>query len=129
MVDMGKMRILVIDDMPQIRKVICRMLKGHEVVECTNGRDALCILSDDDAFDVILSDMDMGIMDGEMFYVELARRSPLMSEKVVFVTGGGGSIAQDAFLKMAPCPVVMKPFRAQDLNYAMSSVCPEMMNE
>lgn len=115
------MRILVIDDMPQIRKMLRRMLADHEVVECVNGAEALDLLDDDDGFDLILSDMDMSVMDGARFYAALELRNSPLCSKVVFVTGGGSSDRQSKFLSSTSCPIVVKPFVVTDLNHVISS--------
>lgn len=120
------MRVLVIDDIPQIRKIICRMLKDHDVVECRSGEEALDVLKNDEAFDVILSDMDMGVMDGATFYATLAERNPALSDRVIFVTGGGSNAEQNRFLAVTDRPIVSKPFGVKDLNHAISSVGMEM---
>lgn len=123
---MGKMRILVIDDIPQMRRILRRMLGGHEVVECKDGSEALNVLLGDDSFDVILSDMDMGVMDGESFFEALTEHKPELSDRVVFVTGGGATLSQSRFLSSTSRPVVSKPFRSEDLNHAISSIGVEM---
>jgi len=119
------MRILVIDDVPQIRRIIRRMLREHDVVECSDGMAALEVLNGDDGFDVIFSDMDMAGMNGADFYAALEFRSPLLCSRVVFVTGGGASIAQDKFLRSTARPIVSKPFGVNDLNHAINFVGAE----
>lgn len=116
------MRILIVDDMPQIRRMLRRMLGAHEIVECGNGAEALEVLNKDSKFDVILSDMDMGVMDGALFYAALESRQPSLCSKVVFVTGGGSCQSQNNFLNTTTRPIVAKPFGAKDLNHAISSV-------
>ena len=115
------MRILIIDDMPHIRKMLRRMLRGHEVIECVNGAEALDLLDDDDGFDLILSDMDMSVMDGARFYAALEFRNSPLCSKVVFVTGGGSSDKQSQFLDSTSRPIVAKPFGVKDLNHVISS--------
>ena len=57
--------ILVVDDEPDIRQVIKRLLRkeGHEVIEASNGREALEIVSYNSP-DIILLDVVMPVMDG-----------------------------------------------------------------
>ncbi|MFQ6026503.1 MAG: response regulator, partial [Dehalococcoidia bacterium] len=58
-------KILVVDDEPNIREVIKRLLskEGHEVIEATNGSEALEIVSYGSP-DIILLDVAMPVMDG-----------------------------------------------------------------
>jgi len=116
------MRILVVDDIPLIRRIIKRMLREHEVVECGSGAEALDVLGEDDQFDVILSDMNMGGMDGASFYTNLELRQPLLCSRVVFVSGGGATSVQAQFLRTTSRPVVSKPIDVQDLNIAIDMI-------
>ncbi|MBR2837904.1 MAG: response regulator [Kiritimatiellae bacterium] len=66
-------RILVVDDSPVNRAVLTAMLKKLGITDvklAENGRAALDILEEDSAFDVVLSDMWMPVMDG----AELVKR-------------------------------------------------------
>lgn len=117
-----KLRILAVDDSPQIRKVIRRFLKEHDVVSCGNGSDALDLLKSDNGFDVILSDMDMPVMDGAGLYEALEKSHPSLASRVVFVTGGGANREQQRFLRTTLRPMVTKPFRVEDLAYAIADI-------
>ncbi|WP_441859353.1 response regulator [Mesonia sp.] len=59
-------RVLIVDDNRNNRKILRRMLerKGIEVEEADSGLKALLIMSDHQAFDVIIMDYHMPIMDG-----------------------------------------------------------------
>jgi len=60
-------KVLLVDDSPSIMKMITMMLrlKGHEVITAENGSIALTLLNHHQhAFDVILMDLQMPIMDG-----------------------------------------------------------------
>ena len=117
-----KLRILAVDDSPQIRKVMQRFLKNHDLVCCSNGSDALALLKDDDGFDVIISDMDMPVMDGASLYHALHEHDPMLASRVMFVTGGGASREQQRFLQTTTRQVISKPFRVDDLNYAIADI-------
>jgi CheY-like chemotaxis protein len=117
-----KLRILAVDDNPQILKVMRRVLRDHDVVTCANGSEALILLEGDASFDVILSDMDMPVMSGADLYRNLAERSRSMSKRVVFVTGGGANKDQQEFLRSTGRPTVRKPFRAEELGCAIAAI-------
>ena len=59
-------RLLLIDDTPFFREVVKRYLlaEGHEVETAVNGEDALDQLAKDHEFDLIVSDIEMPVMDG-----------------------------------------------------------------
>ncbi len=59
------MRLLLIDDNPQIRMVVLRIIAalGHEAVEADGGEAGLALLARE-AFDLALIDIEMPGMDG-----------------------------------------------------------------
>jgi two-component system chemotaxis sensor kinase CheA len=69
-------RLLLIDDTPFFREVVKRylMAEGHEVETAVNGEDALEQLAKDRKFDLIVSDIEMPVMDGWEFAREARRR-------------------------------------------------------
>ncbi len=64
--DTTELRVLVVDDDRRLRLAMCQALRWAdcETVEASDGLHALDILSRDDHFDVILSDIRMPHMDG-----------------------------------------------------------------
>jgi two-component system chemotaxis sensor kinase CheA len=65
-------RILVVDDSPFYRRQISGFLRefGHEVHEAENGERAFSVLETVSGIDLVLTDVEMPVMDG----LELARR-------------------------------------------------------
>jgi two-component system chemotaxis sensor kinase CheA len=72
----GPRRLLLIDDTPFFREVVKRYLvaEGHEVETAINGEDALKQLAKGREFDLIVSDIEMPVMDGWEFAREARRR-------------------------------------------------------
>ncbi|WP_169570287.1 ATP-binding protein [Sneathiella limimaris] len=64
--DRRKLRILLAEDVDVNRMIVSTVLKkwGHEVVEAVNGREAVSKAEGEDAYDLILMDMQMPEMDG-----------------------------------------------------------------
>ncbi|SIO40766.1 two-component system, chemotaxis family, sensor kinase CheA [Singulisphaera sp. GP187] len=69
-------RLLLVDDTPFFREVVKRYLvaDGHYVETAVNGEDALSLLATGREFDLIVSDIEMPIMDGWEFAREVRRR-------------------------------------------------------
>jgi two-component system chemotaxis sensor kinase CheA len=69
-------RLLLIDDTPFFREVVKRYLvaEGHEVATAVNGEDGLGQLASGREFDLIVSDIEMPVMDGWEFAREARRR-------------------------------------------------------
>jgi two-component system chemotaxis sensor kinase CheA len=77
-------RLLVIDDTPFFLEVVKRYLaaEGHEVETAVNGENGLARLSSGRAYDLIISDIEMPVMDGWEFAREARRlgvRTPMLA--------------------------------------------------
>ena len=59
-------KILVVDDQRSVRNFVSSLLKGEDITiqEAQNGQEALAILESRGPVDLILSDVDMPVMDG-----------------------------------------------------------------
>jgi PAS domain S-box-containing protein len=80
-------RILVVDDEPLIREMVCDALANHQVTAVANGRDALERIAGQD-WDLILCDMVLPEISGLDVYRELEHVRPDALPKLVFMTGG-----------------------------------------
>ena len=80
--------VLVIDDNPQIREVVHRVLTsaGYRVTTAANGQDALALLDDPAvATDVVLTDVVMPGITGNAFALQLQAKRP--GVKILFMSG------------------------------------------
>jgi CheY-like chemotaxis protein len=117
-----RFRILVVEDDTVVRRTITRLLRAHDVVEAGHGGDALRILGEDGAFDVILCDIEMPTMRGDELYAQVARLNPALAEKMIFMTGASLSGQSGAFLKTEGRPVLFKPFQPSQLDAAVNEI-------
>jgi CheY-like chemotaxis protein len=62
------------------------------------------------AYDLIVSDTKMPVLDGEAFYAQLARDFPAISQRVIFLTGDVLSREKREFLERTGAPFLTKPF-------------------
>ena len=119
---MPDLRVLVVDDEPDIRATVAAMLEigGYDVEEAANGADALHVVEVRPP-DLILLDMRMPILDGWGFASELRRRGH--RTPIVVMTAArdaahwAGEIAASAF--------VAKPFGMDDLITAVEQARPQ----
>ena len=84
--------------------------RDHEVVDAADGRDALALLEDDLAFDVILCDLMMPQVDGPSVYAVLSETAPDLAERMVFISGGAFTSRAKDFVTATRALVVDKPF-------------------
>ncbi len=79
--------ILVVDDEEIIAQTLRIALAEQGVVECAcNGMEALDKIAAA-AYDVLIVDMNMPVMNGMEFYKEAVRRFPGIKERIIFFTG------------------------------------------
>jgi PAS domain S-box-containing protein len=117
---LNSLRILVIDDEPRIRAAFARALHSlGRVTTATGGVHAHRILEADDRFDVIVCDVMMPDMDGQMFYERLRQFRPQLMESVVFCTGGAADQSLSQFLADVPNTVLAKPLLPKKLREAV----------
>ena len=113
----GRLRLLVVDDEPEILNLLTEILEtaGHQVSTAVNGRTALDRIARGEAYDLILLDMKMPELDGHAVFEELARSRPEAARRVIFSTGDVISRDTQAFIAASGRPAVMKPFVADDI--------------
>ena len=110
-------RILVVEDEPIIAGLLSDMLMadGHEVDAVNTGRAALERLAVE-AYDLIVSDLRMPVLDGRGLYRELEANHPEMLRRILFVTGSALDPGNEEFLARTRVPWLAKPFSLGELH-------------
>ena len=109
-------RLLVVEDEEEVRSFILDALRrdGHEIDVADDGLKALWLVSQH-AYDVILTDLKMPVMDGRAFYGEVERIRPDTMPRVVFITGEADSPDYAQFLTAIGAVALTKPFNVEAL--------------
>jgi CheY-like chemotaxis protein len=91
--------ILVVDDEPGIRELLCLMLEaaGHTVVSAEDGIQAPKVLAAQPV-QVVITDLLMPERDGLEFITEIRKKFPAVK---IIAMSGGGHIARDSYLRIA----------------------------
>jgi len=117
-------KILLVDDDPDIRSLLKIMLtgQGHEVVEATDGTQALR-QAEAEPFDLVLTDLIMPDKEGIETIMELRKKFPRIR---IIAMSGGGVGRQEDYLglagKLGAMRTLAKPFGIQELNEAVDAV-------
>lgn len=109
--------VLIVEDSPTMRQLIAFALKrirGIKIVEANDGVDGLKKLSSD-KFDLILSDINMPIMDG-LKLVSLVRRDPNFKDvPIVIITTEGASEDRERALALGANDYITKPIQTTQI--------------
>ncbi len=114
---MAKYKVLIVEDSPTMRQLIAftlKRLRDLEIVEANDGVDGLKKISGA-KFDLILTDINMPIMDG-IKLVSLIRNDPEnKTVPIVVITTEGGQEDRDRALALGANSYITKPVHAADL--------------
>ena len=109
-------RILIAEDDENVRQFVARALAhaGHEVTEAEDGGLAAEILQEKEgAFDLLLSDIKMPVMDGIALALNVAAAWPELT--IVLMTGFADQRERAHGLEALIYDVIPKPFTLQAL--------------
>ena len=115
-------RILIAEDEEPLRTLIRRALaeEGHMVVETADGSEALDKLqSEGGAFDLLLTDIKMPVMDGIALALAVARDFPKVP--IVLMTGYADQRERASGLEALISDVISKPFALAEIKFAVAS--------
>lgn len=112
-------RILVVDDSRLIRASFVKFLGDEfDIVQCEDGAKAWDLLQNDQAFNIVFSDLAMPNLDGYQLLEKIrGSENPDIAEiPVIIVTGKeDGEEAKDRFLSLGATDLVTKPFHSAEL--------------
>ena len=117
-------RVLIVDDEPSICKALGMALghAGYEVLTAKSG-EAACSVVETDAVDVMLVDLRIPDMRGDMIFEYAAGVQPHLRHRTLFMTG---DISDQAFELIAACNChfIRKPFDLSVMLDAVAALSP-----
>jgi len=114
-------RVLIADDEESMRTLVARAIAmdGHAIVTAQDGAEALEILTDEGgAFDLLLTDIKMPIMDGIALALAAARDFPALT--ILLMTGFADQRERAQGLDAIIHDVIAKPFTLAMLRSAVN---------
>ncbi len=112
--------VLVVEDEPTVAALIADMLRdeGMQVEILLDSRAALQ-RAEQISYDLLICDLKMPGMDGQMLFRALSQRQNPLHKRVLFVTGDILAPRSQEFLERNQLPHVAKPFRMEELSRAV----------
>ena len=114
-------RILIADDEESMRMLVARAIAmdGHSIVTAQDGAEALEILArEEGAFDLLLSDIQMPVMDGIALALAAARDFPRTT--ILLMTGFADQRERASNLNAIAHDVITKPFSVAAIRTAVA---------
>src|SRR5246127_5793829 len=112
-------RVLIADDEESMRQLVARAIAmdGHEIVTAQDGAEALEILTrEDGAFDLLLTDIQMPVMDGIALALAAARDFPDVT--ILLMTGFADQRERASGLNAIAHDLITKPFSVANIRAA-----------
>lgn len=110
-------KVLVVEDSPTMRQLIVFALKrirGFQIFEANDGVDGLKKLSAD-KFDLIVTDINMPIMDG-LKLVSMVRNDPNYKETpIIIITTEGATEDRERALALGANEYITKPIQTMQI--------------
>ena len=116
---MTQLRALIVDDSSVMRKIVERSLRSagmdlSEVLEAGNGAEGLAVIAEQKV-DLILSDINMPVMNGLEFVRQLAQMPNAAGVPVVMITTEGSESNVVQALSLGAKGYIRKPFTADQV--------------
>ncbi len=114
-------RVLIADDEDSMRALVARAIAmdGHDTVTAQDGAEALDILTrENGAFDLLLTDIQMPVMDGIALALSAARDFPNLT--ILLMTGYAAQRERASNLNAIAHDVITKPFSVADIRTAVA---------
>jgi CheY-like chemotaxis protein len=117
-------RVLLLEDRNDFQDVLRDYLVScsYQVVSVNSGIAGLREIMNKGGFDLILCDMMMPRMGGEMFYWAVTRVRPATRQRFIFFTGHKNNPRIEFFFQRVNATVLYKPFKLSTLDSAIRDV-------
>ena len=107
--------IMVVEDEADLLDLMVDALSPHyKVITFENGRKA-CDNLEEYAWELIISDLRMPVMNGMEFYHEAIKKNPGLKKRFLFITGDTYDVEVKEFLETTGVTYLRKPFRIKEL--------------
>jgi two-component system cell cycle sensor histidine kinase/response regulator CckA len=120
----SKITILVVDDEPEIRKLVGAMVGqfGYTVLTADSGEHALTLYRNQGPIDLLITDVVAPGMSGPMLADRLAEKQPGL--KVLYISGYDNTHVVQKYIVEKGHELLSKPFSLEELKKKVQSMVP-----
>ncbi len=119
------LKIMAVDDSKTMRDMVSFTLRnaGHDVIEGNDGQHALSVL-DGEPVDLIITDINMPVMDGIALIKELRAMPAYKSVPILVLTTESDGSKKNEGRAAGATGWIVKPFNPEKLLQVVAKVCP-----
>jgi two-component system, chemotaxis family, chemotaxis protein CheY len=121
----SKPRFLIVEDSPTMRQMIAFSLKrfhNAQIIEAVDGLDALRKLSGPEKFDLILTDINMPVMDGLKLVSLVRQNASLRDIPIIIISTEGADEDREKGLALGANAYIAKPIQSSHLIRTISEL-------
>jgi CheY-like chemotaxis protein len=116
-------RVLLVDDEPQVLRAVQRMLeRDHTVVGVHSALEALARIEAGEEFDVLVTDYHLPDKTGAELIALLRWRAPQLADHALIMTGGAERSSVRMSVHGVGAPLLAKPFSRSVLAHAIDGL-------
>jgi len=118
-------KFLIVEDSPTMRQMIAFSLKrfhNAQIVEAVDGLDALRKLAGPEKFDLILTDINMPVMDGLKLVSMVRHDASLRDIPIIIITTEGADEDRERGLALGANAYIAKPIQSSHLIRTISEL-------
>jgi len=118
-------KFLIVEDSPTMRQLIAFSLKRFqniEIIEAVDGLDALRKLAGPEKIDLILTDINMPVMDGLKLVSMVRHNASLKNIPIIIITTEGAEEDRERGLALGANAYIAKPIQSSHLIKTISEL-------
>jgi len=122
---MNNAKFLIVEDSPTMRQLIAfslRRFRNAKIIEAVDGVDALRKLSGPDKIDLILTDINMPVMDGLKLVSLVRQTAGLKDIPIIIITTEGAEEDRERGLALGANAYIAKPIQSSHLIRTISEL-------
>ena len=119
-------KILAVDDSATMRQMVCHTLRdaGFEVIEAEDGQKALDLLAATGRVDLVITDLNMPVMDGFGLIENLRANPTYKHTPILMLTTESDPAKKQRGRDAGATGWIVKPFNPEKLVEVVHKVCP-----